>query len=111
MEHRQLNWPNIWDFISTGMGPGSVAMNGKVSHGDDVPITHVTRLPEESQQTKLIGLIMFKTSTGWSEKYYYMPISDKRQEIMEEIQTILDLLRAGGVAVAEEVNIDLGELE
>lgn len=44
---------------------------------------------------------------GRNNAYYYFPIGETEQEVREEIETILNLLRAGGQAVADDVVVDL----
>lgn len=104
----QLNWPFLLD-LPRPLAPGSVASSRVMAQE---PISDVCVCTWNTEYKGLIIFGMKATRNSWQQElYYYMPISDKRQEIGEEVQTILDLLRAGGVAVADEVTIDLGELE
>jgi hypothetical protein len=105
---KKLPWPQL----ESDIVPGAVA--ARHIQDDDEPVTVAYQIRGHGMYA---GVIVFSNENWYDKKddwntykefYYYMPISSNRQEIEEEVRTILDLLRAGGVAVSDSVELFLG---
>jgi hypothetical protein len=101
----------LWEKDHPAM-PGEIYYN-EFHESEHTAVTHVQQVSNKTEAERThfyAGLVLFHyggdIKSSSNEVYYYMPFDYETGSILlEKVQTVLDVLRAGGVPVADDVQV------